>query len=206
MATGAKRRGSAARLRASGAPAPPSDGVLPRVGEVIRTLRHARGLSIREVAEAGGLSASFLGTVERGESDIAVGRLAQVARVLGHDVPSPLGHVARRSQPNFIRLEERVRMARGKGVDFNAVRIPGTTLELMPATLAPRCRFEDVVTHAGTDVLFVVEGELALVVDEVDYPMWEGDCAVWPSSHPHTVRNDSDRPARAIGLATEAVY
>jgi len=179
---------------------------LPRVGEVIRKLRLARGLSIREVAEAAGLSSSFLGAVERGESDIAVGRLAQVAGVFGHDVASLLGYVACRSQPYFIRPEDRVRMARGRGVDFAAIRIPGTTLELMLATLAPRSRFDDVVTHAGTDVLLVVEGDLVLVVDGVDYPMTEGDCAVWPSSHPHTVRNDSDRPARAIGLATETVY
>ena len=70
---------------------------LPRVGEVIRKLRLARGLSIREVAEAAGLSSSFLGAVERGESDIAVGRLAQVAGVFGHDVASLLGYVACRS-------------------------------------------------------------------------------------------------------------
>lgn len=188
------------------APASRADCVLPHVGEVVRKLRLARGLSIREVAEAAGLSPSFLGAVERGESDIAVGRLAQVARVFGHDVASLLGYVARQSQPHFIRPEERVRMARGKGIDFTAIRIPGTTLELMVATLAPRSRFDDVVTHAGTDILFVVEGELVLVVDGADYPMSEGDCAVWPSSHPHTVRNDSDRPARAIGLATETVY
>lgn len=184
----------------------PADGALPQVGEVIRKLRVARGLSIRQVAEAAGLSSSFLGAVERGESDIAVGRLAQVAGVFGHDVASLLGYVARRSEPHFIRPEERVRLPRGRGIDFTAIRIPGTTLELMVATLAPRSRFDDVVTHAGTDVLFVVEGELVLVVDGVDYPMTEGDCAVWPSSHPHTVRNDSDRPARAIGLATETVY
>ncbi len=188
------------------APTSPGDEVLPHVGEVVRKLRQARGLSIREVAEAAGLSPSFLGAVERGDSDIAVGRLAQVARVFGHDVASLLGYVARQSRPRFIRPEERVRLARGKGIDFTAIRIPGTTLELMVATLAPRSRFDDVVTHAGTDILFVVEGELVLVVDGVDYPMSQGDCAVWPSSHPHTVRNDSDRPARAIGLATETVY
>ncbi len=147
-----------------------------------------------------------MGAVERGESDIAVGRLAQIAQVFGHDVASLLGYVARRSQPHLIRPEERVRLARGRGIDFSAIRIPGTTLELMLATLSPHSRFDDVVTHAGTDVLYVVEGEVVLVVDGVDYPLRQGDCAVWPSSHPHTVRNDSDRPARAIGLATETVY
>ncbi len=97
-------------------------------------------------------------------------------------------------------------MNRGDGVDFTALRIPGTTLEMMIADMGPHAAFDDVVTHAGTDILFVAEGELVLVVDDVDYRLGEGDCAVWPSSHPHTVRNDSGRPARAIGLATETVY
>jgi transcriptional regulator with XRE-family HTH domain len=43
----------------------------PRVGEVIRRLRTQRGLSVRGLAEQAGISASFLGAVERGESDIA---------------------------------------------------------------------------------------------------------------------------------------
>jgi len=46
----------------------------PRVGEVIRRLRRRRGLSLRDLAEQSGLSQSFLGAVERGQSDISVGR------------------------------------------------------------------------------------------------------------------------------------
>jgi transcriptional regulator with XRE-family HTH domain len=181
-------------------------GALPAIGAVLRRLRRQRGWSIRTVADAAGISPSFLGAVERGGSDISVGRLASLAAVFGHDVASLLGYSARQSRPHLIRPEERVQMSRGAGIDFTALRIPGTTLEMMVATLQPHSRFEDVVTHAGTDILFVAEGEMVLVVDDVDYVLKEGDCAVWPSSHAHTVRNDSNRPARAIGLATETVY
>jgi transcriptional regulator with XRE-family HTH domain len=179
---------------------------LPAIGAVIRRLRRQRGWSIRDVADAANISPSFLGAVERGASDISVGRLAAVAHVFGHDVASLLGYSARQSRPRLIRPDERVRLFRGKGIDFTALRIPGTTLEMMVATLEPLAAFNDVVSHAGTDILFVAEGQLVLVVDGIDYPLSEGDCAVWPSSHAHTVRNDSDRPARAIGLATETVY
>lgn len=179
---------------------------LPQVGQIIRRLRQQRGLSIRAVANAAGLSPAFIGAVERGKSDIAVGRLAQVAQALDHDIASLLGYTTEQSRPRIIRPEEHVTLKRGKGVKFSAIRIPGTTLEMMIAQLAPRARFEDVVTHAGSDILFVAEGDLVLVVDGIDYPLGAGDCAVWPSSHAHTVRNDTGKPARAIGLATETVY
>ena len=119
----------------------------PDVGAVIRRLRMQRGISVRRLAAASGLSASFLGAVERGDSDIALGRLALVAQALDHDVASLLGYSLRRSQPRFV--EPARRGARGKGVEFSAFRIPGSHLELLVARFAPHTRFHDSITHAG---------------------------------------------------------
>ena len=177
----------------------------PRVGEVIRRLRAQRGLSVRALAEQAGISASFLGAVERGESDIALGRLAQVAGALDHDVASLLGYSLRQSTPRKIEPVTSKR-SRGRGVDFAAFRVPGTNLELLVATFEPRTRFDDVVTHAGIDVMYIAQGELVLVVDGEDYVLGKGECVAWPSSHPHTMRNDSDAPAVAVGFTTETVY
>jgi len=179
---------------------------MPRVGEVIRQLRQHRGLSLRDLARQSGISQSFLGAVERGRSDISVGRLAQVAAVLGHDVASLLGYSLRQTTPVVVQPEEHVTVDRGEGTELRAFRIPSTNLEFMVATFGPRAQFAAAVTHAGLDVMYVAEGDLVLVVDGVDYPLREGECAVWPSSHAHTVRNDADRSARAVGFTTETVY
>jgi mannose-6-phosphate isomerase-like protein (cupin superfamily) len=96
--------------------------------------------------------------------------------------------------------------SRGKGVDFAAFRVPGTHLELLVATFLPGTEFDDVVTHAGIDVMYIAEGELVLVVAGEDYVLSQGQCVVWPSSHPHTMRNDSTAPAVAVGFTTETVY
>ena len=85
----------------------------PRVGEVIRRLRRQRGFSLRDLAERSGLSQSFLGAVERGQSDISVGRLSQVASALGHDVASLLGYSLRRATPVVIGPADHVAGARG---------------------------------------------------------------------------------------------
>ena len=191
---------------ASTAGTPVAQAATPRVGEVIRRLRQQRGFSLRDLAERSGLSQSFLGAVERGQSDIAVGRLSQVARVLGHDVASLLGYSLRRATPVVIKPDDHVRVARGTGVDFRTFEIPGSHLEFMVATFAPRSRFDDVVTHAGIDVMYVSQGSIVLVVDGVDYPVEAAECAVWASSHAHTVRNDGDAPAVALGFTTEAVH
>ena len=176
----------------------------PDVGSVIRRLRTQRGISVRGLAAASGLSASFLGAVERGDSDIALGRLALVARALDHDVASLLGYSLRQSTPRHV--EPARRGARGDGVEFTAFRIPGSQLELLVASFAPRTGFEDSITHAGIDVAYVAQGELVLVVDGAEYTLRQGECVVWPSSHPHTMRNDADAPAIVVGFATEIVH
>jgi transcriptional regulator with XRE-family HTH domain len=176
----------------------------PDVGAVIRRLRVQRGISVRSLATASGLSASFLGAVERGESDIALGRLALVAQALDHDVASLLGYSLRQSTPRFVQPARRG--ARGKGVQFSAFRIPGSQLELLVASFAPHSAFDDSITHAGIDVAYVAQGELVLVVDGAEYTLAEGQCVVWPSSHPHTMRNESDAPAIVVGFATEIVH
>lgn len=159
---------------------------------------------MRALADAASISASFLGAVERGESDIALGRLALVAEALDHDVASLLGYLGGTATPRTI--EPVTSKWRGGGVRFSAFRIPGTNLELLAATFEPHSRFDDSITHAGIDVAYVAEGELVLVVGGVDYPLREGECVMWPSSHEHTMRNDSDRRATAIGFTTESVY
>ena len=185
------------------AAAPPVAGA-PHVGDVIRRLRRQRGLSLRALATSAGISSSFLGAVERGDSDIALGRLALVAQALGHDVASLLGYSLRSSTPRFV--EPVRRGPRGSGVEFAAFRIPASQLELLVATFAPRSSFDDSITHAGIDVAYVAQGELVLVVDGEDTVVPEGSCVVWPSSHPHTMRNDADSPAVVVGFATEIVH
>jgi mannose-6-phosphate isomerase-like protein (cupin superfamily) len=96
--------------------------------------------------------------------------------------------------------------ARGSGVEFAAFRIPGSQLELLVASFAPHSAFDDSITHAGIDVAYVAQGELVLVVDGREYALPEGRCVVWPSSHPHTMRNDGDEPAIVVGFATEIVH
>jgi transcriptional regulator with XRE-family HTH domain len=175
----------------------------PDVGAVIRRLRRQRGISLRALAASAGVSASFLGAVERGDSDIALRRLALVAEALGRDVASLLGSSLRQATP---RLVDPARAGeRGAGVEFTAFRIPGSHLELLAGAFAPHSGFDDSITHAGIDVAYVAQGELVLVVDGEDYPLQEGECVVLPSAHPHTMRNVSDSPAIVVGVATESV-
>jgi transcriptional regulator with XRE-family HTH domain len=54
-----------------------------QIGQKLRELRKARGLSIRALARASGLSANAISMIERGRSSPSVNTLTKMAQVLG---------------------------------------------------------------------------------------------------------------------------
>jgi len=66
----------------------PRDPLLARVGARVRDVRKRRRLTARALAERAGLSVRFVSQLERGEANIAVGRLARVAGALGVSLAS----------------------------------------------------------------------------------------------------------------------
>ena len=177
----------------------------PQIGNVIRRLRRQRGLSLRQVAESAQLSASFLGAVERGESDISVGRLSARRRGTRPRPRLTPRLLAPAVPPRFIRPDEQVRMRRGKGDRAHRDAHPRHEPRAPLATLPPHSKDRPSRTPGSTSSS-CLKATSCSRLDDTDYPMTAGECVVWPSSHEHAIRNDSDEPARAIGLVTETVY
>ncbi|MBV8580598.1 MAG: helix-turn-helix domain-containing protein [Candidatus Eremiobacteraeota bacterium] len=192
-------RGKAVRHNEVGEPAYRG---APDVGQILKRMRTQRKLSIRDVAEGSGLSASFLSAVERNESDVSIGRLARIAEFFDQDLGSMLGYSTRLSRPSFVTKSDRVMMNRGRGIRYELLRLPGLNLELAIIAFEPRASFRDELTHEGVDTLYVTAGEIVLRLNDVDYPMRAGECAVYSAGYAHSFRNDSPRPAAALGLTT----
>ena len=75
---------------------------LKHIGENIRTARKSKNLTIDTLSELVGISPSFLGTLERGESSLSIETLISVCKTLGvssdsiilDQEPSPASAVA----------------------------------------------------------------------------------------------------------------
>ena len=174
----------------------------PDVGKILERVRTQRGMTVRELAEQSGLSASFIRAVERGDSDIAIGRLAKLANVFHYDLGSFLGFTAQLTRPTFVTAADRKRVNRGKGVSYEVLHLPALDLDLVDVRLGPGATFKDELSHEGIDVVFVTKGQIVLVVNHIDYPMTAGDCCVFAAGFPHKLRNDSRSEANAISVTT----
>jgi transcriptional regulator with XRE-family HTH domain len=183
-----------------------SDGAdavaVPDVGKIIERLRSQRGISVKDLAEQSGLSASFIRAVERGDSDISLGRLARLAHVFHYDLGSFLGFTSKLSRPSFVTGTDRKRVNRGRGVSYEALHLPALDLDLVVVGLEAGASFKDELSHEGIDVVYVTEGDVVLEVNGTDYPMSAGECCVFSAGFSHKLRNDSKRAASAISVTT----
>jgi len=182
------------------------DPGLPNVGAFLYRLRSLQGLTLQEVADATDLSPSFLSAVERGQSDIALRRLARLAHLYNHDIGSLLGYSARRAKPQFVTSSDRLKVDRGEGIEYSVIRLPGVGFEFITATFAPRTAFRDEIMHEGIDIVYVTQGNVVLVYHGEEYQMKTGDCTVYSGAYLHRFRNDSDSPAQWVSVTTETVY
>lgn len=185
---------------------PQGDASVPDVGRILQRLREQRGVTVRELAENSDLSESFIRAVERGESDISLGRVARLARFFEYDLGSFLGFTSKLSHPKFVGKEARSAISRGRGVKYEALHLPGIDLDLVLVELAPKSKFTNELSHEGIDVVYVTQGEIILAVDGIDYPMKEKECCVFSAGYRHRVRNDSSKPAALISITTGRMY
>ena len=58
------------------------ENVLLELGQKIRKLRSKRGLSLDKLAEKANVNDKYLGEVERGQTNLSVGKLCQIAAAL----------------------------------------------------------------------------------------------------------------------------
>lgn len=187
------------------------------VGERIRELRAASGLTVRELARRIGVSASHVSQVERGIGSFSVPALYAVAGQLGvpmHElldpqapaVPAPppaapapevadlvaAGIVQRADQHPTIKLSSGPRWSRLTAMGEEDAEF----LEVVyaPGTEAPA----EHIVHEGREYGVIIAGALSVEVHGQATTLLPGDSIVFDSTLPHRFWNDGDVEVRAI--------
>jgi transcriptional regulator with XRE-family HTH domain len=188
------------------APAAAADGGggAGELGTRLRQLRRARGLSLADVAEGTGISASFLSMVEKGQSDITVSRLMRLVGWFGVSVAdlvqepdaSPV-QVVRAGHRRAVRLaDERIAIQ---------MLTPDGGHRMLPVinVYAAGGGMADTARHEGEEFVLVLEGAVELRVGDGEPILLEaGDSAYYRADVPHSFRNAGAGEARFLGVTT----
>jgi transcriptional regulator with XRE-family HTH domain len=180
---------------------PPADaGMRVLIGRRLRELREERGLSLRDAAERSGLSRSFIGTVEKGDSEIAVSRLIRLADAYGVLIADLLATVERpAAQVEHVPASNVRRFPTGSpDVEIEYLASPSWPLQPFRVRLEPGGRLES-LTHPGAEFIHCVAGWPTLVVNGREYRLKVGDTIVIPDHAEHAYLNETRRRAELLG-------
>jgi transcriptional regulator with XRE-family HTH domain len=193
--------------------------IVGAIGPKVRETRQRLGLSLQQLAARADVSAAAIHKVERGDMVPTITTLLKLATALGRPIvhfvddsaqaaPAAV-HVkaARRPEPHpdwapgasgveatgLTALPEHLRATtlegRVRGAAVHAVITPGGSSGTQATARS---------TRRGEELLFVLDGELAVEVAGEHYLVEAGDTLHYPTDRPHGWHNPSDRPARAV--------
>jgi len=187
----------------------------PPIGERLRAERQLRGLSLRELAERLGLSASLISQIETGRARPSVQTLYAVAGELDlsiDDLLFPNGRGEAAGDERGTRAEvdagpvqrattrKRIRLASGVVWERLTTRSdPETeflyvTYEVGGASSAEH----EFQRHGGEEWGFVISGRLGVTIGFDDHELGPGDAIAFDSSAPHRLYNRGTEPVHAI--------
>ena len=147
------------------------DAVSVNVGGRLRVLREERGLSIRALARASGISANALSVIERGKSSPSVSTLYKVTDALGVPITSLFRTEPDRKAIVFRKAQERTRVAfqRGLWEDLGGEMFTGR-VEPFAITLESGTNSGPYpILHTGHEFVLCMRGQLEYQVENEHY-------------------------------------
>jgi transcriptional regulator with XRE-family HTH domain len=182
-----------------------------RIGDEVRHLRKARGMTLAALSRASGLSQGYLSQVERGISSPSVKALHSISKALdvtiswffmqGADGEDEL-------RDHVVRANNRRKLSFTGGITDELLSPNlGRQLELLRCTFAPGSESGDTpYSHHGEEAGVVLEGELDLWIGEKHVVLREGDSFAFESTIPHRYANRGERECVVVWAITPPTY
>jgi len=161
----------------------PDESVDLRVRCRLRALRMDRGLTLQQVAERANVDISTLSRLEAGKRRLALDHLPRLAAALGVSADELLGP----SRPQDPRVNSRPRTHDGLTMWPLTNRGPAGGLHAYKMIVSPQRTTPPPVlpTHEGHDWMYVLSGQLRLVLGAEDLTIEPGEAVEFTTLTPH---------------------
>ena len=174
------------------------------LGTRIRSLRQARRLTLRDVAERAGVTESFLSQVERDVTSPSIATVQRIARALDLSIAQLFSEDG--DSGRVVRRDARRRVAYpGLGAvdEFLTSNMAGR-LQVIMSTIEPGggSGVEPYTHDSDEEVVVVLAGVLDLWVGDEHHVLGEGDAITFPSRLPHWNANHGDGPVTLLFCLT----
>jgi transcriptional regulator with XRE-family HTH domain len=180
-----------------------------RVGEKIKALREKKGLSLKELADLTGFSTALLSQMENHLVSPSLGTIIKMAGALSVRVGDFLGETE--GEPyTIVRKEERKKVSRFAskdgvkyGYSYESLGFEKKDRHMEPfiVTLEPATvKTAKTSVHEGEEFIFVLEGEMEVILGNHTDILYPGDSIYYDSTIPHRVQCHQDKITRILAV------
>jgi transcriptional regulator with XRE-family HTH domain len=174
------------------------------VGTNIRQLRTAKGMTLDKLASMRELTRGYISLVERGlkmPSIAALLRIAEALEVKAAYFFDPNSEPAPRY--TLFRQEDRSTPVREGSFELFALAAGRTRKMMEPFLMSPPLKSAARASHPGEEMLFVVQGRIAILLDGEELVLSKGDCLYFSGETPHEVRSLGKQKAEILVVVAQ---
>jgi len=179
------------------------------IGEKLRGLRLRRKLGLVELGHHTGLSPALLSKLERGKMFPTLQTLLRISMVFSVDLDYFFADHRKRRALAIVRRAERQRFPDSPGERdpayyFESLNfpVPQPKCQAYLATFLPAARGKaQTHEHPGVEMIYVVSGELAVSVEDIEHVLATGDAMYFEASVPHSYRRKGRHTCSALVFA-----
>lgn len=200
-------------MSAGGPAADPGEATAPGdleriIGQRAREYRQAAGWTVAEAAARTGISKAMLSKIENSQTSCSLTTLARLAEGLGVPVTALFRGVDAPREAVFVPAGHGARIVRrGTRVGHHyellgALRGEHRRMEAALVTLTESSEVFPLFQHAGTELLYMLEGEMVYGHGDSRYTLRPGDALQFDGEGPHGPDTLTTLPIRFLSVTS----
>lgn len=181
-----------------------------RMGERLRQLRLAKGMTLADVASRSNLAISTVSKVERGVMALTYDRFGKLAEGLGVDMGQLFAEDGERFRPGEVSIarqgEYRLHETDTYTYEMLFPDVWGKAMTPMIGTLRPleQVRFDRFISHAGEEFVYVLEGRVIVHLENKPLAVLnEGESVYLDSRRGHLYASAGSEVSRILVVCTK---
>lgn len=180
----------------------------PSVGERMKSVRESKSLTLTDVAQRTGFSEATIAAIERGEIVPPLGDMVKLAKalemkmgyLLAQGETQPYTVVRKKGRKPISRYDSQRTQRYGYLYETLAPEKKDRNMEPFLVTLVPTSGEEPPSTHQGEEFIFVLDGEVEVLLGDHREVLTAEDSIYYDSTLPHRVRALGEGNARILAV------
>jgi transcriptional regulator with XRE-family HTH domain len=187
---------------------PPAEEPAGAHGERLKSIREKHGFSLQELSERTGIPVDSLKDIEQGALLPPLGQLIKISKALSLKMSDVISTgkeaftiVRAGERESFSRFGKAKMQSAGYEYQSLAPNKKDRMMEPFIVTLNPASH-DELSSHDGQEFIYVLEGEMEVVVEDHRDVLKPGDSVYYDSSTMHLVKAHGDKPAKILAVLT----